>query len=243
MPEGPTIIIAKEAIKHLTGKKVIYASGKPGINHEKLVGKKITDIKTWGKHLLICFKDFTIRIHFAMFGKYRIDKPKHGKPRLHLEFENHTLDFFTPYAKLIEEPLNDIYDWSADIMNKKWSAAKAKQKLKEIPGAYICDALMNQEIFAGVGNIIKNEVLFRTRVHPLSLTGKVPLKQINAITKEVVKYSFEFLEWKQAGTLRKHWEAYAKKKCPRNNIPFHKEYLGKTKRRTFFCNKCQELYK
>ena len=30
----------------------------------------------------------------------------------------------------------------------------------------VCDALLDQTVFAGVGNIIKNEVLFRTGVHP-----------------------------------------------------------------------------
>ncbi len=50
----------------------------------------------------------------------------------------------------------------------------------------ICDALLDQTIFSGLGNIIKNEVLFRTRTHPESKTGAVPLKQWKAIIKESV---------------------------------------------------------
>ena len=35
-----------------------------------------------------------------------------------------------------------------------------EEKLKDIPEELVCDALLNQNIFAGVGNILKNEVLF-----------------------------------------------------------------------------------
>ncbi|MER3465444.1 MAG: endonuclease, partial [Chitinophagaceae bacterium] len=38
------------------------------------------------------------------------------------------------------------------------------------------DALLDQEIFSGVGNIIKNEVLYRIEVHPLSTIGALPLR-------------------------------------------------------------------
>lgn len=37
-----------------------------------------------------------------------------------------------------------------------------------------CDALLNQDLFAGSGNIIKNEVLFRIGVHPWSTLGALP---------------------------------------------------------------------
>ena len=56
-------------------------------------------------------------------------------------------------------------------MNDKWSAAKAKKKLKEQPHTMICDALLDQHIFAGVGNIIKNEVCYRIKIHPESSIG------------------------------------------------------------------------
>jgi len=53
---------------------------------------------------------------------------------------------------------------------------------------------LDQNIFAGVGNIIKNEVLFRICVHPGSKVGKLPAKQLNALVKEARNYSFDFLE-------------------------------------------------
>ena len=63
--------------------------------------------------------------------------------------------------RFIEEDLDTVYDWSADVMSEAWSPVKAKRKLKLQPGTLVCDALLGQQVFAGVGNIIKNEVCFR----------------------------------------------------------------------------------
>ena len=76
MPEGPSLLIAKEAMIQFKGKKIIDASGNAKFGIERLVNKKIIDIKTWGKHLLIVFDKFSIRIHFLMFGTYRINEKK-----------------------------------------------------------------------------------------------------------------------------------------------------------------------
>jgi endonuclease-8 len=128
-------------------------------------------------------------------------------------------------------------------MNDSWDGKKAKTKLKANPKTLVCDALLDQNIFAGVGNIIKNEVLFRIKVHPESKIGKLPAAKLNALIKEARNYSFDFLKWKKAYVLKKHWLAHTKKICPRCNIPFIKKHLGKTNRRSFFCTNCQVLYK
>jgi endonuclease-8 len=242
MPEGPSIVILKEEVHAFTGKKVIQASGNAKIDIARMTGKKILAFKSWGKHFLICFPGFTVRIHFLMFGTYRINTTKDATPRLHLQFAKGELNFYTCSIKILDEPLDEIYDWTADVMNEHWDAAQAMAKLRKIPDTMVCDALLNQDIFAGVGNIIKNEVLFRIRVHPKSKVGKLPLKKRKELVKEAVQYSFEFLEWKKAYVLKKHWLAHTKKTCPRCNIPLIKEYLGKTNRRSFFCNNCQLDY-
>jgi len=242
MPEGPSIVILKEEVAAFTGKKVIEVSGNAKINLEKINGKKIIAFKSWGKHFLICFPGFTVRIHFMLFGSYRVNDLKDSPPRLHLQFEKGEINFYACAIKIIDQPLDEVYDWTADVMNEDWDPKKAMDKLKKIPETLVCDALLNQDIFAGVGNIIKNEVLFRIKVHPRSKVGKLPLKQKKELVKEAVRYSFDFLQWKKAFVLKKHWLAHTKKICPRDNIPFIKEYMGITKRRTFFCNKCQLLY-
>lgn len=244
MPEGPSIIILKEAVQEFKGNRIITVTGNSKQDIQRLAGKKIIDFKSWGKHFLICFKSFTVRIHFMLFGSYSINEKIGTKlTRLGLHFKKGDLYFYACSVQFIEEDVNDVYDWSGDVMNDKWSAARAIKKLKQAHETLVCDALLDQHIFAGVGNIIKNEVCFRIKVHPESKIGALPAKQLKELVKEARNYSFDFLEWKKQYVLRKHWLAHTKKICTRCNIPLVKKYAGKTKRRTFFCTNCQVLYK
>jgi endonuclease-8 len=242
MPEGPSIVIIKEAVQEFNKKKITGVSGNSKLDIQRLDGQVITDFKSWGKHFLICFKTFTVRIHFLLFGSYRINEAKETPARLSLKFKKGELNFYACSVQFIEEDLNEVYDWTADVMNPLWDPAKAKIKLKEKKGLMACDALLDQQVFAGVGNIIKNEVLFRIKVHPESDVNKLPARKLNELIEEAKIYSFEFLEWKKAFVLKKHWLAHTKKICPRDNFPFTKKHLGKTNRRSFYCTQCQHLY-
>lgn len=243
MPEGPTIKILKEKLLPFIGHKIIEAKGyAKGFNPLVLQNQTVTDIKSWGKHLLICFDDFAIRLHMGLFGSYKINE--HGKRNasLHIQFKDGEINFYISNVRLIAEPLDEVYDWSADLMNPEFDAKKARQRLLAKPAALICDALLNQDIFAGSGNIVKNEVLFRSKVHPESKAGNIPVRKLNQLIKEAVKFCDDFYNWRKEGTLTKHLEAYEQDTCPRNHTPFRKADLGKTKRHTYYCNKCQVLY-
>jgi endonuclease-8 len=242
MPEGPSIVILKEEVQSFIGKEIIKVEGNSKLDIQRLSGQKIIYFKSWGKHFLICFKNFTVKIHFMLFGSYKINDQKDRVPRLRLIFDEGEINFYACSVKILEEDLDELYDWTSDVMNDLWNPKAAKEKLKEVPDMLVCDALLNQNIFAGVGNIIKNEVLFRTRIHPESKIGNLPPKKINELIKEARNYSFDFLEWKKQYVLRKHWLAHTKKICPRCELPFVKKHLGKTNRRSFFCNNCQVLY-
>jgi endonuclease-8 len=238
MPEGPSLVILKEKIADFKGKKIIAASGYAKIDYSELENKKITDIKTWGKHLFICLKDTNIEIHLRMFGSYMINERKQKiNAKLSLQFAKDELNFYVVDVKLI--PDLSIYDWEADVMSDKWSETKAKKKLKEIPEKMICDALLDQQIFSGVGNIIKNEVLWRAKLYPETLIKNIPAAKINLIMKEAVKFTFEFLKYKKKGELMKHCDAYGKKICSRCGNDIIKKYLGKTKRASYYCEHCQ----
>lgn len=242
MPEGPSIIILKEAVKSFNKKKILNVSGNSKIDQARLLNKKVEEFKSWGKHFLICFKDFTVRVHFLLFGSYRINEQREVQPRLSLKFKNGEINFYACAIKIIEEDVNEVYDWSADVMSDTWNATAARKKLKAQPELLVCDGLLDQHIFAGVGNIIKNEVLYRIRVHPLSKVGALPSQKLAALINEARQYSFDFLEWKKKFELKKHWLAHTKKTCIRCKIPLVKKYLGKTNRRSFYCTNCQVLY-
>lgn len=243
MPEGPSIIILKEKLKPFIGKRVLEANGyAKGFDADMLIGKTLKDIKTWGKHTLLIFPKFAVRIHMGLFGSYHINEPVKKNAALHLGFTNGYVNFSIVSVKLIDQPLDEVYDWSADIMSKAFDAAKTIARLKAKPKTMICDALLDQNIFSGSGNIIKNEALFRARLHPKSIIGQIPDAKLKGLINEVVDFSQDFLKWRKGGELTKHLEAYEKDICPRNLIPFHKTDTGKTKRHSYYCEKCQELF-
>lgn len=243
MPEGPSIVLLKEETEKFTGQKILRVSGNSKIDQSRLKNQQVVEFKSWGKHFLICFKGFTLKVHFLMFGSYSIDKKKRGrKERLRLKFKKGEINLYSCSVKYLEGDINMHYDWSVDIMNDAWDAKKARKKLKALEKTFICDALLEQEIFAGVGNIIKNEVLYRVKVHPLSIVKKIPPLRIKKIVDESRIYSFQFLDWKRDHVLRKHWLAHTKILCLRCNYPIIKEYTGLKNRRSFICLNCQKLY-
>lgn len=242
MPEGPSIVILKEEAQQFAGKKVISAGGNTKIDRLRLIGLTVICFMSWGKHFLICFEGFTVRIHFLMFGSYRINERRDRPERLSLEFENGELNFYSCSVRIIEGTPEAIYDFTSDVLSTTWDPSKAEAKLALNKDELVCDALLDQDIFAGVGNIIKNEVLYRIRVHPESLTGQLPLEKIKELIHEARNYSFDFLEWKKKYELKKHWLVHTKKICLRCNLPIIRKQTGKRNRRSFFCNNCQVLY-
>ncbi|RFZ95072.1 endonuclease [Mucilaginibacter conchicola] len=244
MPEGPSILILKEKVQQFKGKTVVEATcNNRSLDVSLLTDKPIIDFKSWGKHFLICFPDLTARIHMMMFGTYRINSHTAKPPRLGLRFSDDTeLNFYACQLQLITEPLDDIYDWQADVMSDEWDSRKAIKKMKAEPELLACDALMDQHIFSGVGNIIKNEALFNARIHPESLIAALPPKKLREMIKEAVKYAFQFLEQKKAGTLKRNWQAYHKKECPRDHVPFIRKDTGRSHRTSFYCEVCMKLY-
>jgi endonuclease-8 len=244
MPEGPSIVILKEEAQIFKGKKVLAVAGNTKTEKERLLNQKVLAFKSWGKHFLICFKDFYVRIHLLMFGSYRINERKENSPeRLQLKFSNGELNFYTCSVKIVDGDVNDAYDWETDTMSEHWNAGKAMKKIKADKERMACDVLMDQEIFAGVGNIIKNEVLFRIRVHPESVIAALPLPKLRALVKEGREYCFEFYKWKKMFELKKHWLIYRQTICPRCRIKVKLKHTGQGKRRSFFCDNCQLLYK
>src|SRR5690606_269367 len=159
MPEGPSIVILRELIDelHLEGSSVIEVTGNTSIDKERMLNQQVIAFKSWGKHFLICFKDFTLRVHFMLFGTYLINERKETPVRLSLQFEDHVLNFYSCSLKFIEGDIDESYDWQADVLSNQWNPLAAKRKLDEKKIALVCDVLLDQNIFAGVGNIIKNE--------------------------------------------------------------------------------------
>ncbi|MDB6164486.1 MAG: endonuclease [Xanthomonadaceae bacterium] len=249
MPEGPSIVILKQEAAKFAGRVVRAVSGNSKQHVQRMQGQRVRAVCSWGKHFLIAFDGFAMRVHFMLFGRYRIDEDKtdrSGKlttPRVSLAFDNGVLNLYACSVKFIEGELDASYDWSGDVMADAWDPKQARRKLRAQPDTLVADALLDQSIFAGVGNIIKNEVLFRIRVHPESTVGALPPRKLGELIKQAREYSFDFLEWKKAFVLKKHYQVHTKTTCPRDgNRLSYRKHLGRAQRRAFFCEVCQKRY-
>ncbi|MEO5942295.1 MAG: DNA-formamidopyrimidine glycosylase family protein [Ferruginibacter sp.] len=243
MPEGPSLIILKEKLKNFTGKKVTQAGGYTDMPTAWIKNKKLLEIETWGKHLLLCFSSGTVKVHLMLFGSVEINKRKKVNASFSLHFAKEEINFYVVKAEKLTKPLEEIYDWRTDVMSKSWDKKYVKQLLKEHEEELIGDVLLDQSIFTGVGNIIRIEALFRSKLHPQTIIKNIPAAEITTLLKEVKLYANEFLKGKKDGTLSKHWQVYQQKECPRDATEIKVAAIGKTKRKTYYCPHCQVKYR
>lgn len=243
MPEGPSIVILREEAARFTGRTVQEVSGNAKIDLERMQGKTVNAFASWGKHFLICFDGFYLRIHLLLFGSYRINEQRDIKPRLHLKFDNGELNFYNCSVRLQEGSPDDVYDFEVDTMSETWNAAKALKAVNKGTSRMVCDVIMDQSIFSGAGNIIKNEVLYLQRIHPESKTGKLSLYKRKKLVTAVHDYCFDFYRWKKVYELKKHYQVYTKSVCPNCGGKITRKHTGLGNRRSFFCTHCQKLYK
>ena len=174
--EGPSLYLAARQLKPFKGKTVLSVSGNTKIEKERMLQKKVKNIFAWGKHLIIQFDEFALRTHFLLFGAFEAtvdnsavtgDYRRAYTPRLQLDFENGTIKLFSCSVKYLETRNARMdYDFTVDIMSPKWDSRQAFDSVSAKPNSEVADILLDQNIFAGVGNIIKNEVLWRVRIHP-----------------------------------------------------------------------------
>ena len=243
MPEGPSLVILREALQPFAGKRVLRVAGNSRLPISDIGGKTLRRVRTWGKQLLLEFDPFTVRIHFLLYGSWLVDERKEMTPRLSLGFtRGREMNFYACSVRFLTEPLDELYDWSGDVMSDDWDAAQARRKLRAAPERMVADVLLDQDVFAGVGNIIKNEVLHRIRLHPGSRVGALSARKLGDLVREARDYSFDFYRWRKAFELKKHYQVHTKQVCPRDGhrISYVKSF-GTARRRAFFCTKCQRL--
>jgi len=247
--EGPSIHLAAEQLKRFAGCRVRRVEGNSRIGIERCRGKVVREIFAWGKHLVFQFDGFALRVHFMLWGTFAAtvkgksvtgDYRRSGAPRLVLSFTNGEITIWSASLKFIDCPrARDTYDFSVDVLSDEWSPHAARKKVRRHPEGEIADVLLDQSIFAGVGNIIKNEVLFRTRTNPMTQVNRLSPPKLRAIVAEVRACSFRFLELRRRFALRKNLEIYGRSVCPSCGGRVSRRMHGTRNRRSFFCAGCQ----
>jgi endonuclease VIII len=240
--EGPSLRILVRELKPLIGQRVLGAEGNTRqLDPASLAGQPLSEAKAWGKQLLLRFgRSLWIRVHFLMFGSYRIDERREGRaPRLSLRFRGHELNFYSCSIRPLDPRQARAFDWSVDPMSPAWDEEKALRSLGERADQPVCDVLLDQGVFSGVGNIIKNEVLFRRGLHPLTPVGALSARERRALVREARRYCFDFRRWKRKYELRKHWRIYRQRACPSCGMKAVLARTGRFERMSFFCPRCQ----
>ncbi len=236
-------VIAEE-LSQLTDEYVTEVSGNSKMQKEQLIGQKILQVFSWGKNLFLQFPEFSLKVHFLMFGSYRFNEERNMVPRLSLVFSKDTLNLYNCSVKILSNSdVKNLYDKELDIMSENWNLAKVTGLVSSLSQDFICDVLLNQSVFAGVGNIIKNEALFKSEVNPLSVVERIPKKKLAGIASEARNFSLEFYQAvKKGDNIRSRLTIYGKKICPicGGRVVFRK--TGKTKRISYFCPSHQKLY-
>ncbi len=250
--EGPSLYLAQEQLKPFKGKKILAVEGNTTkVDLLLFQGREVKDIFSWGKHLVFQFDDFAIRIHFLLFGTFSAevegesvtgDYRKARVPRLAFTFPNGKIEMFNCSVKMLEEKkAKKTYDFARDIMSKKWDGELALKSLKTEKEEEIADFLLDQDRFAGVGNIIKNEVLSITFVHPQQKVKDLSPKKRKEIIFETHAFSHQFYAWRKKFVLRKNLKIHRRGECPHCGGKVTHEKTGKRKRISHYCKVCQAL--
>lgn len=249
--EGPSLYLAAEWLQPFVGKTILFVEGNTRIGKERLKDKTILEIFSWGKHLVFQFDDFALRIHFMLYGSFEAilkDKKVTGdyfkqrvNPRLVLHFADGEIFIYSSSLKYIETAdAHNLYDFSTDIMSSAWDSKKALKAVQKYPQEEIADVLLDQTIFSGVGNIIKNEVLFIVKKQPFTLIKEMSPALLKKTIKITQSFSFQFYEWRKAFVLKKHYQVYRQSLCPICGEKITRRKTGKRSRISFFCPKCQK---
>jgi endonuclease-8 len=190
MPEGDSIFRAARTLdRALAGRSVThFESMFPHLTrvHEDapLTGRTIEGVESVGKHLLIHFSgDLVLRTHMRMNGSWHIYRPGEPWQRpvgdmrivigtdafVAVAFTVPVAEFQTPHKLQRHESIGSL---GPDLLSPDFSAdttaniADILQRLRANNDEEIAEALLNQRVMSGIGNIFKSETLFVARVNP-----------------------------------------------------------------------------
>lgn len=247
--EGPSLYLAARQLRPFRGQTVLAVSGNTKIEKERMLDQNVRSIFSWGKHLVIQFDRFALRTHFLLFGAFEAevdgvsltgDYKRAYAARLTLDFANGTIRMFNCSVKFLEtRNARADYDFTVDIMSSRWDPVKAFDSVLSMRGAEIADLLLDQDLFAGVGNIIKNEVLWRAHVHPAAQVRDLSPAELGKVIAQAREFSLLFYKWRKVFALRKHLDIYQKSICPRCGAHVKRERTGKRNRISHYCPACQ----
>ena len=187
MPEGNIIHrLARQHTRELAGRIVRVRSpqGRFAAEARRLDRRRFLRADAHGKHLFHLWDgDLVVHVHLGMAGEFYRFAGTAPKPRatvrMRLSASPVTIDLIgPPTCELITErerqavldrlgpdPLREDAD-----PDRVWAALRRRSRP-------IGDALLDQRVIAGIGNIFRNEALFLAGIHPLRRSDRLSREQ------------------------------------------------------------------
>jgi len=265
VPEGDTIFQTAAALRPLlVGREVLAAQARsPGPAIERVVGSRITSIEPLGKHMVIRFDNgLALHTHLRMTGTWHRYAPGERwkmpawRARVVLEVPEHVVVCFNaPVAELMEDRAVGFHPalvaLGPDLAGPEFDSAEAFRRLKARPDLEIGEALLDQRIMAGVGNVFKSEVLFIDSVNPWTLVSALDdalVRQLIATARRLLLMNVAPASGPHRVTTRGDPSARADlwvygragRPCTRCRTPIRTRRQGILNRPTYWCPTCQK---
>lgn len=263
MAEGHSILRWARSLRSLLGQPLIQVDlpQRWAARAAALPGQYLREIQTHGKHLILHLSGgMSLHCHAMMYGSWQFGKPGMTlrKPeknvRLRLRTVNHEAVFFNgPVVELLTaeelQAHKRLTTLGPDILHPDFDRDEAWQRLRRAADRPIGDALLDQGIVAGIGNIFKSEGLFLAALDPraaVELTSRtqverlwdllVPVMLANAARSGPVVT----LNRNLSRGAERYW-AYRRtgRPCFRCNSIIEMVRQGELRRTTYFCGRCQ----
>eukprot|EP00597_Dinobryon_sp_UTEXLB2267_P007290 CAMPEP_0170084326 /NCGR_PEP_ID=MMETSP0019_2-20121128/19572_1 /TAXON_ID=98059 /ORGANISM="Dinobryon sp., Strain UTEXLB2267" /LENGTH=225 /DNA_ID=CAMNT_0010300401 /DNA_START=190 /DNA_END=864 /DNA_ORIENTATION=+ len=127
-----------------------------------------------------------------------------------------------------------------DVMSSDFDSLEVLKKL-QVDDREIFETIMDQEVMPGVGNVIKCEGLFHSKVHPKSISRHIPSDILHQLIQNLQRFA---RDWYQKRKVRKDIfkSVYGVEVCITCRQGIRLVRSGILQRITYFCESCQILY-
>lgn len=191
MPEGDTLARTAAGLgPHLVGRTIEAArSQPPAPSLHPLVGRRVTAVHSRGKHLLIDCSGLVLRTHLGMHGAWHRYRPGERwrrnplRARVVLEvhgavvvaFDCSSVELF-PAAELAQHPI--LASLGPDLLAPDFPASGLAEALRRFRSSGVvhrpvAEALVDQTLVAGIGNVFKSELLWLEGIDPFAPVGQL----------------------------------------------------------------------
>ncbi len=251
-----------------------------GLNRAELIGHAVTEVKRIAKMIVISFDDdLSLITHLKMTGQLIFedkmgDKIAGGHPdeqfiatqpskytHITYSFSNGAKLFFNDmrqfgYAKLVKTSelgkLKQIESGGIEPFDKDFTSEFLYTALHKKPKTKIKQAIMDQTVISGIGNIYANESLFNANIMPDRLSEDVSTGESGKLYSEIVKVLNMAIElggtsYKdfvhhtgKKGTMQDHLMVYHRDKLPCLKCGNVIKRIVIGGRGSYFCDKCQK---